>query len=182
MQFSEGTFYESDGISEEILSSDAVYRGNFLQLDDVTLRLPNGSIAHHDVIRHPGAVAIIALRDDKIILVRQYRTALERITLEIPAGKLERGEDLESCARRELEEETGFQAGSLEYLLPVAVAAGYSDEVIHLFRATDLHFVAAHPDDDEFVAVEMIPVSEFIAACQAGKIEDSKTLLAALFV
>ena len=170
-----------DGLSEAVLSSVAQWHGSFLRADDVTVRLPDGREAHRDVLRHPGSVGVIALTDDgKIVLVHQWRTALEAVTVEIPAGKLDRGEQPEHAARRELAEETGYEAGRIAYLGPFAPAVGYSDEVLHLFMATDLHFVGASPDDDEFIHVDLVPVSEMVDRVLDGKVIDSKTMAAVL--
>ena len=173
---------EGDELLEErILDSAAAFRGGFLNVDAVRVRLANGRETVHEVVRHPGAVAVIALREDgKLLLVRQYRTALERMTLEIPAGKLERGEDPLLAAGRELTEETGYSAGRLDYLMPVAVAAGYSDELIHLYMATELSAGAPNPDDDEFVASEWVELDVLVDSVLDGRIEDSKTVIAAL--
>lgn len=170
-----------DGLSEEILSSNTAWRGGFLSVDDVTVRLPNGRIAQRDVVRHPGAVAVIALTDDgKLVLVHQYRTALEQVTLEIPAGKLEAGEDPARAAARELMEETGYTAARMAYLGPIAVAAGYSDEIIHLYMAMGLSFVGARPDADEFVHVDLVDLDEMVDQVLDGKVIDSKTVLGVL--
>ena len=168
-------------LEEDILSSERAFEGGFLKVDDVEVKLPNGHVVHHEVIRHPGAVAIIAIDEDqRVLLVNQYRTALERVTLEIPAGKLEPGEDATECAKRELSEETGYVAGKMTYLIPIATAAGYSDEIIHLFIATDLKPGKAHPDADEFVASQWMDLGELIDLVLDGRIEDSKTVIAAL--
>ena len=167
-------------VEEKILGSKCAWRGSFLTVDSVDVQLPNGDATVHEVVRHPGAVAIIALDGTgRILLVHQYRTALERVTHEIPAGKLDPGEDIEECARRELSEETGYTAGTLRYLIPVATAAGYSDEIIHLFMATDLTPGEQHPDSDEFIAVEWADLKDFINDVLDGKVEDSKTIIAA---
>ncbi|MGN0038738.1 MAG: NUDIX domain-containing protein [Coriobacteriales bacterium] len=173
---------EGDELLEErILDSRPVFTGGFLNVDAVRIELANGKQAVHEVVRHPGAVAVIALRaDGRVLLVRQYRTALERVTLEIPAGKLERGEDPLLAAARELEEETGYTAARLDYLMPIAVAAGYSDELIHLYMATELSAGSPHPDDDEFVAAEWVDLSVLVDSVLDGRIEDSKTVIAAL--
>ena len=166
-----------DGLSEEILSSKVAWRGDFLTVDDVTVRLPNGKTAHRDVIRHPGAVAVIALTDEgKLVLVHQYRTALEQVTLEIPAGKLDPGEDPAHAAARELLEETGYMAARMAYLAPIAMAAGYSDEIIHLYMAMGLTFVGAQPDPDEFVHVDLVDLNDMVDMVLDGKIIDSKTV------
>lgn len=166
-----------DGLSEEILDSKLVWRGDFLAVDDVTVRLPNGKVAHRDVVRHPGAVAVIALTDEgKLVMVHQYRTALEQVTLEIPAGKLDLGEDPAHAAARELLEETGYMAARMAHLGQIAMAAGYSDEIIHLYMAMGLSFAGARPDPDEFVHVDLIDLDEVVDMVLDGKIIDSKTV------
>lgn len=168
-------------LAEHIVGTERAYEGSFLKVDRVDIVLPNGDETTHEVIRHSGAVGIVAVDDDgRILLVRQYRTALERVTLEIPAGKLESGEEPLACAERELSEETGYTADSIEYLCPIAPAAGYSDEVVHLFMATGLHPGAAHPDADEFVVSEWVPLDVLIDSVLDRRIEDSKTVIAAL--
>lgn len=145
------------------------------------VRLPSKRVEGRDILRHPGAVAIVALTDDgNIVLVRQWRAALGRITLEIPAGKLEPGEDTAACARRELREETGVIPQKLEHLTSIAPAPGYSDELIHLFMATQLSFKDPDPDEDEFIHVELVPLSRLIDDVLDGRIEDAKTIIGAL--
>ncbi len=113
-------------------------------------------------------------------MVRQYRTAIDRVTVEIPAGKLDPGEDPLECAKRELHEETGFSASRIQYLTTIATTPGFCDEVIHIYMATGLTFDGANPDDDEFVNVDLVPLSELIDAVLDGKIEDAKTVVGAL--
>ncbi len=170
-----------DGLSEVIESSVAQWSGSFLTAEEVTVRLPDGRRATRDVIRHPGAVAVIALTDDgKIVLVHQYRTALECVTLEIPAGKLDVGEDPEHAARRELEEETGYVADRMAFLGDIAPAVGYSDEILHLYMAMGLHFAGASPDEDEFIHVDLVDLGEMVDRVLDGRIVDSKTVAAVL--
>ena len=172
---------DDEALSEKILDSHRAYNGSFLKVDDVDIELPNGNRKVHQVIRHPGAVAVIALDGEgRVLLVRQYRTALERVTVEIPAGKLEIGEDPEEAIRRELSEETGYTAAEIRYLAPIATAVGYSDEIIHIYMATGLTPGAAHPDDDEFLASEWVSLDCLIDSVLDGRIEDSKTVIAAL--
>lgn len=172
---------DDQGLHEEVLGSETVYRGRIFNVDDVRVALPDGMVAHRDVVRHNGAVGIIAMTDEgRLVLVRQYRTALEQVTLEIPAGKLECGEDPAPAARRELMEETGYQAESWGYLGPFAPAAGYSDEILHLYVATGLTFVGADPDEDEFINVDLVPLDEMVDRVLDGRVCDSKTMAAVL--
>ena len=168
-------------LHEKILSETQVWRGHIFNVSELEVELPNGHRAGRDVVRHHGAAGVVALtHTGKIVLVRQYRTAIDRVTVEIPAGKLDPGEDPLDCARRELKEETGFVPGKIRYLTTIATSVGFCDEVIHLYLATDLTLEGAHPDDDEFVNVELVPLSELIDAVLDGKIEDAKTVVGAL--
>lgn len=168
-------------LEETILDSRRAFDGGFLKVDAVDVKLPNGNVKTHEVVRHPGAVCIIALDDnERILLVRQYRTSLERVTIEVPAGKLDAGEDPLDAVRRELSEETGYTAQNIRRIASIAPAAGYSDEIIHLYMATDLSAGPAHPDEDEFIAAEWVDLECFIDSVLDGRIEDSKTVIAAL--
>ncbi|MCD8200245.1 MAG: NUDIX hydrolase [Coriobacteriaceae bacterium] len=172
---------DNDLLAETIVSSEPQYTGDFLTMDLVKVLLPDGKPATRDIIRHPGAVAIIALDGEgRILLVHQYRTALERVTVEVPAGKLEAGEDPVEAVRRELKEETGYIAGEVRYLVPIAVAVGYSDEIIHMCMATDLVPSEASPDEDEYVAADWVELQTLVDSVLDGRIEDSKTVIAAL--
>ena len=168
-------------LHETIQTEDELFKGLIFSVGRVGVELPDGRAAQRDVIRHPGAVAVVALTGDgRICLVRQYRTALDRVTVEIPAGKLSPGEDPLECARRELLEETGFTAGRIAYLTTIASTPGFTDELIHIYMATDLVFSAADPDDDEFLAVDLVELPELVDAVLDGRIEDAKTVVGAL--
>ncbi len=168
-------------LHEKILSEETAYKGRILNVNDVQVELPNGHRSSRDIIRHPGASAVVALTETgKIVLVRQYRTALDRVTVEIPAGKLDPGEDPLECAKRELHEETGFRAGRIRKLTSIVTTCGFCDEIIHIYLATHLEFDAPNPDDDEFVNVDLVPLHELIDAVLDGKIEDAKTVVGAL--
>ena len=171
-----------DTMLEEIpQAEDVVYTGCIFNVNRLRVSLPNGREAVRDVVRHPGAVAIVALTDDgRICLVRQYRTALGRVTIEIPAGKLDPGEDPLVCAKRELREETGMEADQMAFLTTIGTSVGFCDELIHIYMATGLRFVASNPDDDEFLNVDLVPLPELIDAVLDGRIEDCKTVTGAL--
>ena len=168
-------------LHERIISEEQAWKGRFLDVRSAQVELPNGRVTGRDLVRHPGASAVVALTESgKIVLVRQYRTAIDRVTVEIPAGKLDPGEDPLECAKRELHEETGFSANRIQYLTTIATTPGFCDEVIHIYMATGLTFDGANPDDDEFVNVDLVPLSELIDAVLDGKIEDAKTVVGAL--
>lgn len=168
-------------LHERILTEEPAWHGKFLDVRSAQVELPSGRITGRDLVRHPGASAVVALTEmGKIVLVRQYRTAIDRVTVEIPAGKLDPGEDPIDCARRELLEETGFKAGRMRHLTTIATTPGFCDEIIHIYMATGLTFEGANPDDDEFVNVDLVPLSELIDAVLDGRIEDAKTVVGAL--
>ena len=148
---------------------EVLWRGHFIDVDRLQVALPDGRSSQRDIVRHPGAVAIVALTDDgRICLVRQYRAALGRVTVEIPAGKLDPGEDPLDCAMRELQEETGMQAERMAFLTTIATAVGFCDELIHIYMATGLHFAESSPDADEFINVDLVELSELIDAHRRG--------------
>ena len=168
-------------LHEKILSEECAWKGKILDVHRLEVELPNGHRSARDIVRHPGAAAVVALTESgKIVLVRQYRTAIDRVTVEIPAGKLDPGEDPLDAAHRELTEETGFAAGKMAYLTSIASSDGFTDEVIHLYMATDLTFVKSDPDDDEFINVDMVELGELVDAVLDGRVEDAKTVVGAL--
>lgn len=166
---------------EKTISSKKIFDGKVISVKVDDVELPDGKIAKREIVNHPGAVAIIAITDDhKIVLVEQFRKALERSIIEIPAGKLEKGEEPLETAKRELEEETGYQAKEMNYLLTFATSPGFADEVIHVFVAKGL--VQAEnkleQDEDEFVELLEVTVDEAEKLIVEEKIYDAKTIFA----
>ena len=149
-----------------------------------TVELPNGNKATREWIKHPGASSVIPLLpDNQIILVRQYRYPVAQVTLEVPAGKLDKaGEDPLICARRELSEETGYTAGKIWKLTTIATTVGFSNEVIHLYAASDLKPGKIHPDDDEFINVVKMPLTAALQLVETGKIIDPKSIISILLL
>jgi ADP-ribose pyrophosphatase len=166
--------------TERTIKTESIYKGNIISLEKITVQLPNDKIATRDVVRHPGAAAVIPITDDGcVVMVKQFRKPLEKVCLEIPAGKLDKGEQPLECAKRELEEETGYKAKDIKFVLSIDTAAGFSDETIHLFLATGLEAGELKPDEDEFVEVEKIKIDDLINMIFQGKINDAKTIIGA---
>ncbi len=157
-----------------------VFDGKIIRLEHWHVKLTNGSTALREVACHPGASAVVALDEDKnVILVRQYRAPVGRLTLEIPAGKFDHaGEDPLLCAQRELSEETGFTADSWKKLTVLETTPGFCNERIHIYLAKGLKQGDTHPDEDEFVATTRLPLQEAVAKVMDGTLRDGKTALA----
>ena len=155
------------------------YQGTILKIYEDTV-IANGHKAYWDFIHHDGAAAVLPVTEDgKILMVRQYRNALDRETLEIPAGKLDAPDEPKiTCAYRELEEETGFRSDNLEYLISINTTVAFCDEAIDIFVARNLIPSHQHLDEDEFINVEAYSVEELSRMILEGKIEDSKTISA----
>jgi ADP-ribose pyrophosphatase len=155
-----------------------IYRGIVVNLNVDTVMLPNGFTVDLEVVRHPGAAAVVPIKDDDtVILIRQFRHAAGGFIYEIPAGKLHPGEDPAVCARRELEEEVGYRAGRLELLSSVFTAPGFTDEVIHIYKATSLTMGRQQLDRDEVLEVIEMPLLEAIRMVEAGTIRDAKSIV-----
>ena len=172
-------------LEEKTLKTEHIFSGKVisLQVDDV--ELPNGKTSKREIIKHPGAVAILAVtNENKIVLVEQYRKALERNLVEIPAGKLEKGEEPKACAERELEEETGYVCESLELLTSFYTSPGFADEIVHVYEARGLSKKedAAQLDEDEFVNLIELTLQEALDYVSEQKIYDAKTIFAVQYL
>ena len=163
---------------EKLLSSEQIYSGKVLKLNLDTVALPNGRTTELEILRHPGASAVVPLKDDgRVVLIRQLRHAVGGFIYEIPAGKLDPQEDPRDCAARELEEEIGYRAGSLELLTSIWTAPGFTDEVIHIFQGTNLQQGKQNLDQDEVLEIVEWSLDEAMAKIQDGTIRDAKTII-----
>ena len=157
------------------------YKGVIVNVELDRITLPDGKEAFREVVHHPGGVSVLAIDDDKnVICVRQYRYCFGEHLLEIPAGKLEYGEDPYDCAVRELSEETGITAGKVQSLGEIYPSPGFCKEVLHLYLATELSYGDAHLDPGEFLDVVKVPFDELLAKVMSGEIRDGKTVAAVL--
>lgn len=171
-----------------LVSSTRLYSGRIVNLDLDSVRFPNDSVGQLEMLRHPGASAVVPFldpvggADPRVLLIRQFRHAADGYIWEVPAGRLDRGEAPEACAARELEEETGMRPRRLERLTTIYTTPGFTDERIHLFLAEGLEPGAEHREDDEFMELHTLRWSEIMAMVERGEIVDGKTLVSLLFV
>lgn len=169
------------------ISSQRIYTGKIITVDRDTVRFPDGSVGEMDMVRHPGASAVVpfltdvASDDPQILLLRQYRYAAGQYLYEVPAGRLDPGESPNDCAVRELREETGCAASSIEYLFTMFTTPGFTDERIHVFLAAGLNRGTTSHEADEFMTVETVTLSAALRLIKEGEIKDAKTALAILF-
>lgn len=168
-------------LEEKQLSSELKYDGRIVKLYADTAQLENGKTTLREVIKHPGGVCVVALTEDNnVLFVRQFRYPHGRVLLEIPAGKLELGEDHRDCGLRELKEETGCTCDSFDYLGNLLPTPAYDTEVIHMYLARGLHSGEQHLDDNEFLEVEKIPLDKAVEMIMSNEIFDAKTQVAIL--
>ncbi len=174
-------------MSSATISSRRVYSGRVINLDVDRVRFPDGSEGELEMVRHPGASAVVPFLSDpegvdpQILMIRQYRYAADGYIYEIPAGRLDPGEEPKVCAARELREETGCTALRMDRLFTMYTTPGFTDEKIHLFMATGLTSGDAERESDEFVELVPMPLSTALAMLERGEIQDAKTALGLLY-
>ncbi len=169
--------------TEKTIHSEYIYKGKILNLRKDQVELPGGKQSVREVVEHQGAVAVVPITgDNEVVLVKQYRKAIEDVLLEIPAGKLEKDEIPKACALRELEEETGKKASEIHKLFYFYTSPGFSNEKLYLFVAFDLEDTKQNLDTDEIVEVQILPLKEAMNMVRSGKIKDAKTATGLLAV
>lgn len=164
-------------LEEKKLSSETKYDGRVLKLEVDKIELPDGKNSTRECVRHHGGAAVLLVKDGKVLLVKQYRYVYGKAIYEIPAGKLNEGEDAQSAAARELEEEAGYRA-KLVRMLDIYPSPGYTDEIIHVYFAKEYEFVGQKLDEGEFLNCEFIELQKIVQMIQDGEICDSKTVAA----
>ncbi len=165
-------------LEEKTIKTERIYKGSLIGIRKDTVTLPNGKKSTREIVEHPGAVAIVAVTEDKeLVLVRQFRKPTEETLLEVPAGVPKAGETGEQTAIRELEEETGFRAKKARKIWAGYVSPGYSNEMIQYYLAQDMTLVKQKTDEDEFVEVDLVDVDACVDMLKNGKISDNKTMI-----
>ena len=168
-------------ITEKTVERNIVYKGRVLEYVVDTVELENGITSTREMVFHPGGVGVICIDSDGCVcLVKQFRKPYDEALLEIPAGKLDKGEDPLECGKRELLEETGYTAKNFISLGKFYPSVGYTNEVLHLFMATELTAGESNPDEEEFVDIERIHLSKLVEMVMSGEIKDGKTIAAVL--
>ena len=168
------------GLIERFVSKKTVWRGRAVNFRVDTVRLPDGKLATREFMDHPGAVGIVPLLGDRVVMVRQYRHPVGQVTLELPAGKLDKGESALSCVKRELREETGYSARSIKPLLQYWPTPAFANEVLHMFVAEGLRPGKMGTDEDEFLECVTVPFEKALGMIRRGEIKDSKTVIGLL--
>ncbi len=180
-EYKQREFGAGKDFTETTAGGEEIFSGVVIHVKKDTVTLPNGKSAGREVVEHRGGVAVLAVDQNGCVpMVRQFRYPLGKHLWEIPAGKLERGEDPDQAIIRELREETGLVAATVRPLGRFFPTCGYSNEIIRLYLATDLTYVGAKPDDDEFLEIKYVPIAELYQKCLSGEIEDGKTIVAVL--
>lgn len=167
--------------TEKTIKSEKIFDGKIIKVKVDTVELPNGSTSTREIVEHPGAICVIPITETKeVIMVRQFRKPIEAVCLEVPAGKLDEGEDPYQCCIRELEEETGYKAKNVQSLGSIYTTPGFSNEILHIYLATELYEGKLQPDEDEFVETETIPLEKLVDMVMNGEIKDAKSIVAIL--
>ncbi len=163
---------------EKSVEKNYVYKGKILSLRNDTVKLPNDTLAKREIVEHSGGACILCVKENKILLVKQFRYAYGKEVLEIPAGKLERGENPALAALRELEEECGVKAISSEKMFEIYPTPGYTNEVIHVYKVKEFTFTESHLDEGEFLTYDWYDENDVIKMINDGEINDAKTIIA----
>lgn len=170
-------------LTEKTISSEVIYEGHILTLRKDKVKLPDDHISFREVVEHPGAVGVVAVNDkNEVLMVCQYRKPVEEMLWEIPAGKLDKNEEPLVCAKRELEEETGYKANQWEKIFSFYTTPGFSNERMHMFFCEDLVEGHVHPDEDEFVEAKWFSYEGLMEKVQQGEVRDGKTIVGLLAV
>lgn len=164
--------------TEKTVNKNYIFKGKILTVRCDDALLPDGKPCTREVIEHGGGACVLYVKDDKVLLVKQYRYPYAEMVYEIPAGKIDKGEDPEKTAFRELEEEGGIRAGKLQLLYVMYPSPGYTNEKIYIYRALDGVEIGSHLDEGEFLDVEYVPMSEIKRMLKEGKFNDGKTIIA----
>jgi len=170
------------GLIEKFVSKKTIWRGRAVDFRVDTVKLPNGKLATREFMDHPGAVGIVPFLDkNHVVMVRQYRYPVGEVTLALPAGKLDKGESIMKCLKRELQEETGYTARKITPLIQYWPTSAFANEVLHLYVAENLVPGKMNTDEDEFLQCVVMPFKKALAMVKRGEIRDSKTVVGLLF-
>lgn len=166
---------------EKTVSTQKIFKGNIIEVESLTVTLPNEKQATRDIVKHPGASTVIPISDEgELYMVRQFRKPIDKELLEIPAGKLDKGEDPRVCAERELKEETGLTAKNIRHVLSVHTTPGFCNEVLHFYVATGLTEGDSCADEDEFISSEKIKIDKLVQMVLQQEITDAKSIIGIL--
>lgn len=164
---------------EKTITTTPIFSGRVIDLVVKDVELPNGKMSKREIIKHPGAVAVIAITEEKkILLINQFRKPLDKMIVEIPAGKLEKGEDPLECGKRELEEETGYKSNNLEFVMSFYTSPGFADEIIYIYFTDKIELGEINRDEDEFIDVIEVTLPEAEQLIEDQIIHDAKTVFA----